>query len=720
MGMASIVELEHQLAQLEQAHQAGQLSDEDYQRERAQLSHLYAEAQRPQAPAGSDFFSTGGGAPPTAQGVVMHGGGGGGKLQIGMVIRGRYQIEAPIGEGGMGVVYKVHDQLRDRTLAMKLLHPNFPPEAQSQLASELSMQERIRHKGVVQTYELDVDPETGRYFYTMEFVDGISLEQKLEDAKAVGRVPPLSIDECTILLESLADVLHTAHQENIVHRDLKPQNILLDDAGNAKLLDFGIAKDLSDQAQHTGFTGTPIYMAPEQLRGGGTVTPAADIYSVGVMLYQFLTGQLFYGRMPGPSEWLVEQGITPGFDASMDEVVFQALDFSPERRFQSMPELLNAYKQALEGSPQTARTSKSWSEAAEEAEPVAAQPVAAPMRSQSRIKGRAPVAMRSLSAPVGASINESISAKDKKKDKKKKKGRWLRMILFVFVGIPTILGVIGVVVSMSKENDRPKDTDDGPVVLKQPMLRRTQPTGNSANNPRPTPPVDRRDVDKGVPVPPPLIDLAQVNTAFRTTKIPSAYGKIRLAFKRYKAWMWTFEQKVNEIYGGKELIFLQLKRSGKIHTILGFIDANNRYGFQPEQDTLVFKIVQKNSVYKSLLRRFRRRRGSWMDQGNDDGDGNAKGAGGDAMGYSVEDGMGWTYLNASLPPSAPYYQFAQRAFVYYTTLASSRRKILTMYRRSYRKLSLYQKRQEKYGEFVKAVSQKRTAFYRAGKGRLNK
>ena len=232
-----------------------------------------------------------------------------------------------LGRGGMGVVYKARQPRLDRLAALKLLRrgQENDPRFAERFAREAQTLARLSHPNIVAIYDFG---ETGGQFYLlMEYVDGLSLRQllhagKLKPAQALTIVPPI------------CDALQYAHEQGIVHRDIKPENILLDKQGRVKIADFGIAKLLgTGGGALTGardVIGTPHYMAPEQIEKPQEVDHRADIYSLGVVFYEMLTGELPLGRFQPPSS------CAPGvqLDVRLDAVVLRALEKLPERRYQ--------------------------------------------------------------------------------------------------------------------------------------------------------------------------------------------------------------------------------------------------------------------------------------------------------------------------------------------------------------------------------------------------
>jgi len=230
-----------------------------------------------------------------------------------------------LGRGGMGAVYKARQPRLDRMVALKVLSPDKQddPRFAERFEREARTLARLHHPNIVAIHDFgEVD---GRFYLLMEYVDGLTLRQLFQ-------ARPLSPEEALTIVPKICEALHYAHQQGIVHRDIKPENILLDKQGQVKIADFGIAKILGQQAL-AGLTGekqvigTPHYMAPEQVERPQEVDHRADIYSLGVVFYEMLTGELPLGKFQAPSR-KVE------VDVRLDEVVLRALAKEPEQRYQ--------------------------------------------------------------------------------------------------------------------------------------------------------------------------------------------------------------------------------------------------------------------------------------------------------------------------------------------------------------------------------------------------
>ncbi|MCX8157239.1 MAG: serine/threonine protein kinase [Verrucomicrobiae bacterium] len=241
------------------------------------------------------------------------------------------EIVGLIGRGGMGFVFKARQPHLDRWVALKLLPDKLArdPYFAERFNREGRVLAKLNHPNIVSVYDFGKTEEF--YYLLMEYVDGVNLRQAMQ----TGRFSPT---EALAIVPKICEALQYAHEQGVLHRDIKPENILLDARGRVKIADFGIAKVVGEERPPltltgTGATlGTPHYMAPEQLESPNQVDHRADIYSLGVVFYEMLTGELPIGRFAPPS------ARTP-VSSSVDEVVFRTLEKDRERRFQSALEV---------------------------------------------------------------------------------------------------------------------------------------------------------------------------------------------------------------------------------------------------------------------------------------------------------------------------------------------------------------------------------------------
>ncbi len=241
------------------------------------------------------------------------------------------EILEVLGQGGMGVVYKARQVKLDRLVALKILPPEMGtgPNFAERFAREARTLAKLSHPNIVGIH--DFGEADGLFYFVMEYVDGLSLRQLLKARQ-------LSPQEALRIVPQICDALETAHENGVVHRDIKPENVLLDKKGHVKIADFGLAKLLEHTPADLTLTatqqvvGTHHYMAPEQLFNPQEVDHRADIFSLGVVFYEMLTGELPVGHFAPPSE-RVE------IDVRLDQVVLRALEREPDRRYQHATEV---------------------------------------------------------------------------------------------------------------------------------------------------------------------------------------------------------------------------------------------------------------------------------------------------------------------------------------------------------------------------------------------
>jgi parallel beta-helix repeat protein len=244
----------------------------------------------------------------------------------------QFEILECLGRGGMGVVYKARQKSLNRLVAIKILAPERERDARfaERFAKEAEMLAKLSHPHIVTIH--DFGETGGLYYLAMEFINGVNLRDLLRDGKMVP-------EQALAIVPPICEALQFAHDHGIVHRDIKPENILLDREGRVKIADFGIATLAGDAAERAG---TPDYMAPEQNGGAKTVDHRADIYALGVVLYEMLTGERPTAIPVAPSHCVQ-------IDVRLDEVVLRALEAEPERRFQSVGEFHTLLTQAATG-----------------------------------------------------------------------------------------------------------------------------------------------------------------------------------------------------------------------------------------------------------------------------------------------------------------------------------------------------------------------------------
>ena len=245
-----------------------------------------------------------------------------------------------VGAGGMGAVYQVRDrEVNGEVRALKIMGPNVlgGDQARQRFIDEIATCQKLRHDGIVTVFDLGRDAERDLAFFTMEHVEGATLYDVL--CKHDGKLP---FEQALSVANQLCHALAYAHKTT-VHCDLKPKNVMVQADGRVKLLDFGLAKAMSGEGSAAGVSpsGTAYYQAPEQSVHLAGIDGRADLYSLGVILYQMLTGKLPVGHFAAPSE------LCPGLPVAVDDVVLRCLAPEPEDRFESASAVGVALAQAV-------------------------------------------------------------------------------------------------------------------------------------------------------------------------------------------------------------------------------------------------------------------------------------------------------------------------------------------------------------------------------------
>ncbi|MFD1705837.1 Stk1 family PASTA domain-containing Ser/Thr kinase [Siminovitchia sediminis] len=272
-------------------------------------------------------------------------------MLIGKRISGRYKIIRMIGGGGMANVYLAHDMILDRDVAVKVLRLDFADEEEfiRRFQREAQSATSLNHPNIVNIF--DVGEEDNIYYIVMEYVDGMTLKQYIHNHY------PISVQKVIDIVSQITSALEHAHYNHIVHRDIKPQNILIDHEGNVKITDFGIAMALSATSitQTNAVLGSVHYLSPEQARGG-MATKKSDIYALGIVMFELLTGRLpFSGESavsialkhlqaetPRPSRW------NPDIPQSVENIVLKATAKDPFHRYDSIEEMEKDLETALD------------------------------------------------------------------------------------------------------------------------------------------------------------------------------------------------------------------------------------------------------------------------------------------------------------------------------------------------------------------------------------
>jgi serine/threonine protein kinase len=260
----------------------------------------------------------------------------------GSVFAHKYQIIEELGQGGMGRVYRVYDREVEEYVALKIIKPDIANDKNTirRFRNELKIARKISHKNVCRMFDLNREDETT--FITMEYVPGEDLKTSLR------RMGPLSLGKAIFIARQVCEGLAEAHRLGVIHRDLKPQNIMIDREGNARIMDFGVARSLESKGvtDSGSVIGTPEYMSPEQVEGK-EVDSRSDIYSLGAILYELVTGQVpFAGNTPmsvalkhvtaAPVE---PRGLNSHIPEEINRVILKCMAKAKEARFQGAKKL---------------------------------------------------------------------------------------------------------------------------------------------------------------------------------------------------------------------------------------------------------------------------------------------------------------------------------------------------------------------------------------------
>jgi serine/threonine protein kinase len=276
-----------------------------------------------------------------------------------------YHLEEVLGRGGMGIVYRAKHLALNRTVALKMVldGAHAGPRQSSRFRTEAELIARLQHANIVQIHE--IGEHDGRPFLALEYVGGGTLYRAF-----AGKPQPA--DRAARLVETLARAVEHAHERGVVHRDLKPANVMLTAAGEPKITDFGLAKLLAGDSKQTesgALVGTPSYMAPEQLEGtAGVIGPTTDVYALGAILYEALTGRPpFHAESPMATMLQVKacDVVSPcrlrsNLPRNLETICLKSLEKDPRRRYSTAGALADDLRRYLNGQPTLARPIPPW------------------------------------------------------------------------------------------------------------------------------------------------------------------------------------------------------------------------------------------------------------------------------------------------------------------------------------------------------------------------
>ena len=278
---------------------------------------------------------------------------------------GPYELQAEIGRGGMGVVYRARHKALGALVAVKLIRSSqlASREEVNRFHQEAHAAAVLNHSHIIKVH--DVGEIDGQHYLSMDLVEGPTLSDLVQNG-------PVDPERAADIMADIARAVHYLHSRGIVHRDLKPANILLDENGEPHVTDFGLAKLLSGDSQQTAtgtIIGTPSYMAPEQAGGrGGEVGAHSDVYSLGAILYELLTGRPVF-REENPLDTLLcvlerepvlPHQLNPDIPETLEQICLRCLEKKSERRYASALEVANDLEQFLKGDPITVPTRSPW------------------------------------------------------------------------------------------------------------------------------------------------------------------------------------------------------------------------------------------------------------------------------------------------------------------------------------------------------------------------
>jgi len=276
---------------------------------------------------------------------------------IGKSLSGRYKLEELFGQGGMSAVYKATDPNLKRVVAIKMIHAHLSndPGFVSRFEEEAAAVAQLRHPNIIQVYDFNHDDESDAYYMVLEFVPGETVQQHLERLNENGRY--LSSTKAIEYMNDICEAVGYAHQRGMIHRDIKPANLMISVMGQAILMDFGIAKIVGGQ-RHTAtgaVVGTAMYMSPEQIKGE-TPDNRSDIYSLGVTLFEMVSGQppfkadsamtlmMMHVNDPVPNI----KDLNPDVPNALVAVINKALAKTPADRYQTAAQMAAALREAMD------------------------------------------------------------------------------------------------------------------------------------------------------------------------------------------------------------------------------------------------------------------------------------------------------------------------------------------------------------------------------------
>ncbi len=411
-------------------------------------------------------------------------------MNDGDIIAGRYRLEGRLGFGGMSTVHLAFDMRLERRVAAKLLaeHLADDPTFVSRFQREAQAAARLVHPNIVQIFDSGLDEQSGRHFIVMEYIEGQSCAEILRDDGWV------QVDEAVAIIEQACEGLHYAHRHGVVHRDVKPGNLLRAREGEVKLADFGIAKatEQSSITQVGSVLGTAAYLAPEQARGE-EAGPRADLYALGVVAYQLISGRLPYEATSLTELALKQQREEPplldtlvaAVGPELAEAIALALALDPRERYQTAREMGRAISDGADGispleSPAGGRAaSRGGAQPATQATSV----LSGGARGSSGAGAKPAVAPRQpRQGPARSVVAAGASARPAAAPSSSARGRGPRRLALALLGLLALGGVIAAIVAITApaptrvvlRNVVYNDVEQASVALKQLVSENTK------------------------------------------------------------------------------------------------------------------------------------------------------------------------------------------------------------------------------------------------------
>jgi eukaryotic-like serine/threonine-protein kinase len=365
-------------------------------------------------------------------------------------IAGRYRLDGRLGYGGMSTVHLALDLRLERQVAVKLLaeHLADEPAFVSRFKREAQAAARLVHPNIVQVFDSGRDERTGQYFIVMEYIEGASCAEILRDDGWV------EVDDALAIVEQACEGLHYAHRHGVVHRDVKPGNLLRSREGEVKLADFGIAKatEQSSITQIGSVLGTAAYLAPEQARGE-EAGPGADLYALGVVTYQLISGRLPYEATSLTELALKQQHERPAMldtlvaavTPELAEAVAIALALDPRERYQTAREMGQALRVGASGVAPAAPAASAHKPVGARAAPVTQATSVLARGRAGASPTRAPAPRRPRPGPARASASPAPPARASARPRRRRRARLLAALLVALAIV--VIAVVAVVLA---------------------------------------------------------------------------------------------------------------------------------------------------------------------------------------------------------------------------------------------------------------------------------